>query len=101
MRENLFRHVNINPGNIHIPEGMACDPEAHCRAYEEKIHAAGGIDLQLLGIGTEGTSVSTSPHRRWPPARESKRSPPAPVVTTRFRLRSRSKPIYEGYILER
>jgi glucosamine-6-phosphate deaminase len=33
---------------------MACDPEVHCRAYEEKIHAAGGIDLQLLGIGTDG-----------------------------------------------
>ncbi len=100
MHENLFRHVNINPGNIHIPDGMACDPEAHCRAYEEKIHAAGGIDLQLLGIGTEGTSVSTSPHRRWPPARESKHSPPAPAVTTRFRLRSPSKPIYEAYIFE-
>ena len=54
MHENLFRHVNINPGNIHIPDGMASDPEAHCRAYEEKIHAAGGIDLQLLGIGTDG-----------------------------------------------
>ena len=54
MHENLFRHVNINPGNIHIPDGMASDPEAHCRAYEEKIYAAGGIDLQLLGIGTDG-----------------------------------------------
>ena len=54
MMENLFRHVNINLGNIHIPDGMASDPEANCRAYEEKIRASGGIDLQLLGIGTDG-----------------------------------------------
>jgi glucosamine-6-phosphate deaminase len=54
MQGNLFSQVNIKPGNIHIPDGMASDPEAHCRAYEEKIHAAGGIDLQLLGIGTDG-----------------------------------------------
>lgn len=54
MHANLFRHVNIPAGNIHIPDGMASDPDAHCRAYEEKIRAAGGIDLQLLGIGTDG-----------------------------------------------
>jgi glucosamine-6-phosphate deaminase len=54
MQGNLFRHVNIQPGNIHIPDGMTSDPDAHCRAYEEKIRAAGGIDLQLLGIGTDG-----------------------------------------------
>ncbi len=54
MHENLFRHVNINPANIHIPDGMAADPENFCRSYEEKIRAAGGIDIQLLGIGTDG-----------------------------------------------
>lgn len=54
MHENLFRHVNINRENIHIPDGMAADPEKFCRSYEEKIRAAGGIDLQLLGIGTDG-----------------------------------------------
>jgi glucosamine-6-phosphate deaminase len=54
MHENLFRHVNINLANIHIPDGMAADPESFCRSYEEKIRAAGGIDLQLLGIGTDG-----------------------------------------------
>lgn len=54
MQENLFRHVNIGVKNIHLPDGMAVDPETHCQAYEEKIHAAGGIDLQLLGIGTDG-----------------------------------------------
>lgn len=54
MWENLFRHVNIRPENIHIPDGNAADIPASCAAYEEKIRAAGGIDLQLLGIGTDG-----------------------------------------------
>jgi glucosamine-6-phosphate deaminase len=54
MHGNLFEHVNIHPANIHIPDGMSTDPEAHCRDYEEKIQSAGGIDLQLLGIGTDG-----------------------------------------------
>jgi glucosamine-6-phosphate deaminase len=54
MHGNLFEHVNIHPANIHIPDGMSTDPEAHCREYEEKIQSAGGIDLQLLGIGTDG-----------------------------------------------
>jgi glucosamine-6-phosphate deaminase len=43
MHENLFRHVNINKANIHIPDGMAADPETFCRNYEDKIAAAGGI----------------------------------------------------------
>jgi glucosamine-6-phosphate deaminase len=54
MHGNLFEHVNIHPANIHIPDGMSTDPEEHCREYEEKIQSAGGIDLQLLGIGTDG-----------------------------------------------
>jgi len=54
MQENLFRHVNVDAKNVHLPDGMTPDPETHCHAYEEKIRAAGGIDLQLLGIGTDG-----------------------------------------------
>jgi glucosamine-6-phosphate deaminase len=54
MWENLFNHVNIRKENVHIPDGMASDLPAFCKAYEEKIHAAGGIDIQLLGIGSEG-----------------------------------------------
>ena len=54
MWENLFRHVNIRPENIHIPDGNAADIPASCAAYEEKIREACGIDLQLLGIGTDG-----------------------------------------------
>ena len=54
MWENLFRHINIRPENIHIPDGNAADIPAFCQQYEEQIQQAGGIDLQLLGIGTDG-----------------------------------------------
>ena len=54
MWENLFRHLNIAPENVHIPDGMANDVPAFCADYEENIRAAGGIDLQVLGIGSDG-----------------------------------------------
>lgn len=54
MWDHLFGHVDVQPENTHIPDGSAADPEAECRAYDAKIKAAGGIDLQLLGIGTNG-----------------------------------------------
>ncbi len=54
MEEQLFGLVNINPENIFIPNGAAEDPEAESQAYEERLKAAGGIDLQVLGIGTNG-----------------------------------------------
>lgn len=54
MFENFFNHVNINPGNIHIPDGQAEDIEAECRKYDQEIARYGGIDLQLLGIGHNG-----------------------------------------------
>jgi glucosamine-6-phosphate deaminase len=54
MMENLFCHINIDRGKIHIPDGMAEDITALCERYEEEIRSAGGIDLQLLGIGTDG-----------------------------------------------
>ncbi len=54
MNENLFDHVNIDKSRTHVPGGLAHDPEAECAAYDARIHAAGGIDLQLLGIGLNG-----------------------------------------------
>ena len=54
MQEHLFAHVNVSPSRIHLPDGLATDIPASCRAYEEAIRAAGGIDLQLLGIGGDG-----------------------------------------------
>ena len=54
MAENFFRHVNVDARRTHIPDGMAHDVPAECARYEAAIVAAGGIDLQLLGIGTDG-----------------------------------------------
>jgi len=54
MQENLFQYVNISRKNIHIPDGLAKDIPRSCAAYERQIRAAGGIDLQILGIGTDG-----------------------------------------------
>jgi glucosamine-6-phosphate deaminase len=54
MREKLFDHVNIPPENAHLPDGMAESLSAECDRYEEAIREAGGIDLQVLGIGRDG-----------------------------------------------
>jgi glucosamine-6-phosphate deaminase len=54
MREHLFNHINVSPNRIHIPNGMAKDVPAECGRYEYSIRAAGGIDVQLLGIGSDG-----------------------------------------------
>ncbi|HKH82540.1 MAG TPA: glucosamine-6-phosphate deaminase [Gemmatimonadales bacterium] len=56
MWENLFSHIDIAPANVHIPRGdvRRDDVDAECRRYEDAIRSAGGIDLQLLGIGRTG-----------------------------------------------
>lgn len=54
MRENFFSKVNVAPERVHIPDGLTGDIPAHCEAYEAAIQAAGGIDLQLLGLGSDG-----------------------------------------------
>ena len=54
MHENFFNHVNIPENKIHLPDGSNLNSEAACEEYEEIIRKAGGIDLQLLGIGTDG-----------------------------------------------
>jgi glucosamine-6-phosphate deaminase len=56
MRTHLFDHIDINPKNIHIPNGEIKKEEikSHCQEYERKIKEAGGIDLQILGIGNNG-----------------------------------------------
>ena len=54
MNENLFEHINIKMENTHVPDGMAKDVPASCVAYEQAIVDAGGIDLQVLGIGSDG-----------------------------------------------
>lgn len=56
MHRLLFNHVDIDPKNIHIPNGSLPKEEIkqHCAAYEKEIEEAGGIDLQILGIGVNG-----------------------------------------------
>ncbi len=54
MNERLFKQVNIDPRNTHLPDGMAADLDAECQRYETLIRECNGIDLQLLGIGKSG-----------------------------------------------
>jgi glucosamine-6-phosphate deaminase len=56
MAEHLFDHVDLEPGDVHIPDGSLRREAvpAFCEAYERRIREAGGIDLQLLGIGRTG-----------------------------------------------
>src|SRR5439155_9691308 len=56
MSEHLFNHADIDPKNIHIPSGKVPLEQLsqHCQEYERAIRAAGGIDLQILGIGRTG-----------------------------------------------
>lgn len=56
MNEHLFDHIDIDRSNVHVPDGTLAVEEvaAYCRDYEAKIVAAGGIDIQLLGIGRTG-----------------------------------------------
>lgn len=54
MMDNLFNHVNAKPEHINIPSGQAADIAAECARYEQSIKQAGGLDLQVLGIGRNG-----------------------------------------------
>ncbi len=61
MNSNLFNHINIKKSNTHVPDGKAKDPKDSCQKYEEAIKQAGGIDLQLLGIGGNGHIAFNEP----------------------------------------
>jgi glucosamine-6-phosphate deaminase len=54
MREHLFAHVNVSPRRTHFLDGRAPNLDAECARFEDKILRAGGIDLQILGIGENG-----------------------------------------------
>ena len=54
MQQNLFDHVNVDVARTHVPDGSNPDADAACAAYEEAIAQAGGVDLQLLGLGHNG-----------------------------------------------
>ena len=61
MREKLFDHVNFRPDSMWVPDGLAHDVEEHCKDYESRIEDAGGIDLQLLGLGHNGHIAFNEP----------------------------------------
>jgi glucosamine-6-phosphate deaminase len=61
MEENFFQHVNLDPRFAFIPDGTAPDVEAHCEWYEQEIRTAGGIDIQILGIGRNGHLAFNEP----------------------------------------
>ena len=56
MRKNLFEQTDIDPDNYHLPDGMVPKEKMkeHCNNYEKQIEEAGGLDLQILGIGVNG-----------------------------------------------
>jgi glucosamine-6-phosphate deaminase len=54
MEDHLFRHLDLTPGSTHVPDGVAADQAQACAAYERAIRDAGGLDLQVLGIGRTG-----------------------------------------------
>ena len=67
MEHHLFRRVNLNRDRIHFLDGSATDPEAECARYERAIDEAGGLDLQVLGIGTNGHIGFNEPARELQP----------------------------------
>jgi len=54
MNEHLFNHIDIDLGKTHVPNGNAADMEAECLAYDKMLEENGPVDLQILGIGSNG-----------------------------------------------
>jgi glucosamine-6-phosphate deaminase len=61
MHENFFKHVNVPPQNVNIPSGSTSNYRAFCEWYEQRIAECGGIDLQILGIGSDGHIAFNEP----------------------------------------
>jgi glucosamine-6-phosphate deaminase len=61
MWENLFKHVNVSPSKVFIPQSVHQEVEYFCDWYEQQIKKAGGIDLQILGIGANGHLAFNEP----------------------------------------
>lgn len=54
MYDNFFKHINVDLGNVNIPNGLETDTQKECNRYDEVIDSLGGVDLQLLGLGNNG-----------------------------------------------
>ncbi|MBR0574139.1 MULTISPECIES: glucosamine-6-phosphate deaminase [Pasteurellaceae] len=61
MFENFFKHIDINPDNVHILDGMAQDVDKECQEYEEKIRSYGKIHLFMGGVGVDGHIAFNEP----------------------------------------
>jgi glucosamine-6-phosphate deaminase len=61
MNEKLFNHINVPVQNTHVPSGTSTNHKAFCEWYEKQIRDAGGIDLQVLGIGSDGHVAFNEP----------------------------------------
>ena len=61
MNENLFKKIDIKLSNTHVLNGLAKNPAKECLAYEAQIKKAGGIDIQVLGIGSDGHIAFNEP----------------------------------------
>lgn len=61
MHENFFQHVNVPKQHIYIPSGNTSNYRAFCSWYEQRIEECGGIDLQILGIGSDGHVAFNEP----------------------------------------
>lgn len=66
MQTNLFDHINIDPANTNVPNGMAEDPETACEEYNQIIRNMGGIDIQVLGMGHNGHIAFNEPADYFP-----------------------------------
>ena len=64
MNTNFFDHIDIDKAQTHVPDGTASDPEAMCREYDAAIDAAGGVDIQVLGIGQNGHIAFNEPEEK-------------------------------------
>ena len=67
MMDNLFGHINIDKDNVHVLSGIAADTTKECADYEKAIENAGGIDLQILGIGRNGHIAFNEPSDSFAP----------------------------------
>ena len=66
MNTNLFNHINIDPANTNVPNGLAEDPEAACEQYDEIIRSMNGVDIQVLGMGHNGHIAFNEPADHFP-----------------------------------
>ncbi len=61
MQQSFFDHINVDPRDTHVPDGRALEFESYCEQYERMIAEEGGIDLQVLGIGSDGHIAFNEP----------------------------------------